>query len=63
MAHLDYLGIDIVEGQEPTDKQIRTLMQLMNIDYYLAQEDLREISYGIPPHGYSTWAEYINRIK
>jgi len=58
-----YFGIELVEGQEPTISQIRELMSVLNHDYYSCQEELREVSYGMPPLGYDTWLEYLTKNK
>lgn len=39
--------VGLVEGQEPTDTQIRLTMRYLNVDYYYAQEILRCISCNI----------------
>ena len=62
MNKFEYLGIEFAEDQEPTDTQIRSMMDMLNIDYYSAQEVAREVAYGPPPKGFDSWAEYkINR--
>ena len=40
--------VGLVEGQEPTDSQIRQVMKYLNIDYYYAQEILKCISCNKP---------------
>lgn len=58
-----YMGIEVTKDQEPTVNQIRQLMEITNQDYYTSQEDLRQVSYGDPPHGYNSWLEYFNGIE
>lgn len=57
---INYLGIILYKNQEPTDSQIRELMNITKKDYYNCQEDLREASYGPPPSEYSSWLEYFH---
>lgn len=54
----EYMGVEFVENQEPTDKQIRELMKVLNVSYYEALETARELVYGPPPRGYDSWIDY-----
>lgn len=47
------------DAGEPTEEEIRRLMESTGENYYNARERLREAAYGgKPPHGYGSWGDY-----